>query len=75
MAQEREGAAEAALMMSTSKLASYNGVSQGALVYVALAGEVYDVTSAAGMYGPGGPYNGGFSLSFQQYQNHELDKK
>jgi hypothetical protein len=58
MAQEGAAAAPAAVMMSASELASYNGISQGALVYVALDGEVYDVTSAAGMYGPGGPYNG-----------------
>jgi Cytochrome b5-like Heme/Steroid binding domain len=57
---ETSAAAEApaAVIMSLSELASYNGISQGALVYVALDGEVYDVTSAAGMYGPGGPYNG-----------------
>lgn len=41
------------LHMTTGELATYNGNEEGKPIYIALMGQIYDVTSGRAFYGPG----------------------
>ncbi|CAK9312782.1 unnamed protein product [Citrullus colocynthis] len=42
--------------LTPQQLLAYNGTDRSKPIYVALKGRIYDVTTGAFLYGPGGPY-------------------
>ena len=42
--------------LTPRQLLAYNGTDPSKPIYVAMKGQIYDVTSGGSFYGPGGPY-------------------
>lgn len=43
--------------LTLGELAKFDGSTPGSPIYVSINGSIYDVTSSARIYGPGGPYH------------------